>query len=246
MVNCSVIGINGMPTLRQTTTAEFTPVFRLVNNMTGWINNLHIIGSYSGSGDGTTEYNHLINLRGVNGVTVSGNLLEKALGDCVTDNAQEQDANAARNVLVTGNTMLNPWRCNVSFNNVADRWAVMNNYMTYYTSYVNPVCFEPSDLAYVTNVEVGYNDIQSPNPKWEDANHFYDAVVKVTAYFDNTPEEMCTFITTTAIGAFRSSTKPVIRVVRLPGSTWYPPTMRKVPNLRGPAAIPLFRQPLRN
>ncbi len=188
MVNCSVIGINGMPTLRQTTTAEFTPVLRLVNNMTGWINNLHIIGSYSGSGDGTTEYNHLVNLGGVNGVTVSGNLLEKALGDCVTDNAQEQDANAARNVLVTGNTMLNPWRCNVSFNNVADRWAVMNNYMTYYTSYVNPVDLEPwRSVAYVTNVEVGYNDIQSPNPKWEDANHFYDAVVKVTAYFDNTP-----------------------------------------------------------
>jgi chitodextrinase len=187
-VNTSVIGINGMPTLRQTTTTPFTSVLRLVNNMTGWISNLHIIGSYSGSGNGSTEYNHLINCGGVNGVTISGNLLEKALGDCVTENAQEADANACRNVLVTNNTMLNPWRCNVSFNNVTDRWAIMNNYMTYYTSYVNPVDIEPwRAAAYVTNVEVGYNNIISPNPEWQDGSHFYDAVVKVTAWFDNTP-----------------------------------------------------------
>jgi len=133
LVNCSVFGVGGMPTIKQTSRALYTSVFRCVNNMSGWIYGLHIVGTYNGSnGTEVSQYNHLINLGGVNGVTICNNILEKPEGDCITDNAQENDANQSRNVLITNNSMLDPWRCNVSFNCLTDRCDILNNYCSTY------------------------------------------------------------------------------------------------------------------
>lgn len=188
-VNCSVMGIGGMPTIKQTSREKFTSVFRCVNNMSGWIYNLHLVGTYNGS-NGTiqNEWNHLINLGGVNGVTIKGNLLEIPEGDCVTDNAQENDVNQCRNVLITNNSMINPWRCGISTNNLMNNWAILNNYITYSSSYVDPIDLEPwREESYNQNIEIAYNDIQTPLPAWEDATHFYNGVVTLAGWFDSTP-----------------------------------------------------------
>jgi hypothetical protein len=188
-VNTSVIGINGMPTIKQTSTKTGAVALRLVNNMTGWIYNLHIVGTYSGTGLTDTEFSHNISLGGVNGVTISNCLLELPKGDCITDNAQELDKNISRNVLITNNSLLLPSRCNISFNNISDRWAIMNNYLTYAASYVDPIDIEPYQLiSFNTNIEIGYNNIQSPAPAQNDGKtRFYDGIVKFAGWFDPTP-----------------------------------------------------------
>lgn len=185
LVKGSVMGIGGMPTIKQTADAVG---LRLGNNMTGWIYNLHIVGNYAGSGTSSSEYSHNISIGGVNGVTISNNLLETPKGDCITDNAQEQDANICRNVLITNNSLINAWRCDISIVNVSDRWAIMNNYLTYTTSYVDPIDLEPwKESSYLSNIEIGYNNIQSPKPAWNDASHFYQAIVALAGWFDVSP-----------------------------------------------------------
>ena len=185
-VNCSVMGIGGMPTIKQT--SDVSQALLLVDDMTGWIYNLHITGTY----DGTPypmqnkEYAHNIALRGVNGVTISNNLLETPQGDNIGDDGGAN--NAVRNVIITNNTLLDPWRCNISASGVVDRCAIMNNVLTYNSQYVDPIDLEPyQPSSWITNFEIGYNDIQSPMPPKNDATHFYEAIVQITAWFDPTP-----------------------------------------------------------
>ena len=185
-VNCSVMGIGGMPTIKQTD--ELSPALLLVDDMTGWIYSLHIIGTYDGTPYPLTdkEYAHNISLRGINGVTISNNLLETPQGDNIGDDGGAN--NAVRNVLITNNTLLNPWRCNISASGVVDRCAIMNNVLTYNSQYVDPIDLEPyQETSKITNFEIGYNDIQSPKPPKNDATHFYEAIVQITAWFDRTP-----------------------------------------------------------
>ena len=153
--------------------------------MSGWIYNLHLVGAYTGS---RGEYAHNISVGGVNGVTIKGNLLESPIGDAVADNAQENDASAARNVLVDGNTMLHPARCMVSLVNVSDRWAIMNNVMDDSTPWVSPVDLEPwQGASYITNVEVGYNRVTTPADDAETQAGNYIGVVTASGWFDATP-----------------------------------------------------------
>jgi hypothetical protein len=186
MVNCSVMGIGGMPTIKQTD--ELSQALLLVDDMTGWIYNLHIIGTYDGTPHPleNKEYAHNIALRGVNGVTISNNLLETPQGDNIGDDGGAQ--NSVRNVLITNNTLLDPWRCNISASGVCDRWAIMNNYLTYASQYVDPIDFEPyQPSSLVTNMEIGYNNIQSPKPPKNDATHFYQGIVTLAGWFDPIP-----------------------------------------------------------
>ena len=185
-VNCSVMGIGGMPTIKQTD--ELSPALLLVDDMTGWIYNLHIIGTYDGTPYPLTdkEYAHNISLRGVNGVTISNNLLETPQGDNIGDDGGAN--NAVRNVLIANNTLLDPWRCNISASGVVDRMAIMNNVLTYNSQYVDPIDLEPyQPSSLVTNVEIGFNDIESPKPAKNDATHFYQAIVALAGWFDPTP-----------------------------------------------------------
>ena len=148
-VNCSVMGIGGMPTIKQT--SDVSQALLLVDDMTGWIYNLHITGTY----DGTPypmqnkEYAHNIALRGVNGVTISNNLLETPQGDNIGDDGGAGQYGPAT-VIITNNTLLDPWRCNISASGVVDRCAIMNNVLTYYSQYVNPI-----DLATLSTLVLG-------------------------------------------------------------------------------------------
>jgi len=180
-IRCSVIGTGGMPTIRQTGDDKG---LRLAADMTGWIYNLHIVGTYNG-GNASTEFNHNISVGGLNGVTIKGNLLETPMGDNIADHSQSSDGSAAsRNVLIDNNTMVNPRRCNISLVNVSDRWAVMNNVMSYSARYVDPIDLEPwQESSHITNVEVAYNKCTSPGT----AQQFYGKIMDVDDWFDKTP-----------------------------------------------------------
>lgn len=185
----SVIGTGGMPTIKQTSACSSASCagLRLAAGMTGWIYNLHLVGAGSASARG--EYAHNINVGGVNGVTIKGNLLENPMGDGIADNAQENDgASAARNVLVDGNTFVNWGRCMVSLVNVSDRWAIMNNLASDDVAYVSPIDLEPwHEASSITNVEVGYNKITTPANAAETSAGNYVGVVTVSGWFDSTP-----------------------------------------------------------
>jgi len=179
-VKCSVIGIGGMPTIKQTADSV---VLSLRNNMTGWIHNMHCIGTY-GVPDQPTEHAHIIDIGGVNGVTISNNYLENAMGDIISDNAQGGGADTARNVLITNNTLKNCMRTVLSIYWISDRWAIMNNLFYYSTGWANVIEIEPLQAnCYVTNIEVGYNNIQSPGAK----SNYYSYIMDVTNYNDKTP-----------------------------------------------------------
>lgn len=187
LVDCSVIGVGGMPTIKQT--SELSEALLILDDMTGWIYNLHIVGPYDGSPKPpvTNDFGHNIAVRGVNGLTISNNILETPIGDNIGDEGGQQKP--LRNMLITNNTLLNPWRCNISATAVVDRVAIMNNVLTYYSQYVDPIDIEPyQDASFTTNIEVGYNDIQSPKPVLTgDGSHYYEAILQITAWWDETP-----------------------------------------------------------
>jgi hypothetical protein len=187
-VTTSLIGTGGMPTLRQTSTCATSSCvgLRLAAGMTGWIYNLHVVGAYTGS---RGEFAHNISVGGVNGVTIKGNLLENPVGDCIADNAQENDGSAtARNVLIDANTMVHPARCMISLVNVSDRWAVLNNVMDDTTPWVSPIDLEPWQApSLITNIEVGYNRITAPANAAETQAGNYIGVLTASGWSDPTP-----------------------------------------------------------
>ena len=99
-VNTSVMGIGGMPTIKQTGKrigTESNSKYQglcLVADMTGWIYNLHMVGTYDGVSkevmdDG--EYAFNISLRAVNGVTIMNNILETPQGDNISNDGAPGD-----------------------------------------------------------------------------------------------------------------------------------------------------------
>jgi len=189
-VTSGVTSFGAVATIRQTTISSSAAysIFRVAAGATCWIYNLRLQGAQI-VGGGRGEYAHCINLGGVNGVTIKGCLLEYPMGDCIADNAQENDGAAtARNVLVDGNTFLNWGRCMVSLVNVSDRWAMMNNLATDDVAYVSPVDLEPWHAAsLITNIEVGYNKIVTPANSYETSIGNYVGVVTCSGWFDPNP-----------------------------------------------------------
>lgn len=197
-ISSSLIGINGMPTIKQTSGNHGWDgtTFAIANNTTGWIYNLHIIGDYAGQyfnyrknpptypesvypgGEGA----HLIRVGGTNGFTIKGNLLENAWGDAVNGGGSSP-TNPARNVLIDNNTIKNSMRCAISATRTQDRWAILNNKIIHASYYVNPFDAEPNGESFpgentITNFELGYNEWQITSP--------YE-VVLFTGWFDPTP-----------------------------------------------------------
>ena len=193
-VNTSVMGIGGMPTIKQTGKrigTESNSNYQglcLEADMTGWIYNLHLVGTYDGinkdaGADGEFAFN--ISLRGVNGVTIMNNILETPQGDNISDDGAPEKP--VRNVLIKNNSMTNPWRCSISISGIADSWAILNNFITWHSQYVGPIDFEPNkELSLVTNIEFGYNDVYSPELEWQNEGH-YEAIFKPNGWFDQTP-----------------------------------------------------------
>jgi hypothetical protein len=159
-ISGSVGGIGGTPTIQQMNTSAtwgVQRIFILAPGMTGWIYNLHLVGTFNGS-NAVTEYGHLLDVGNVNGVTIQANLLENAMGDAVsTDNGQFDGGTLCQNVLVNANTIRNPYRCGLAFTFNQRNWVVINNIIDKQVNYVSGVDFEPEKTGTVLNVEVAYN-----------------------------------------------------------------------------------------
>jgi hypothetical protein len=163
LVYGSVGGINGMPTIQVPSGAgtATTSVLALAPGMSGWVYNLHLVGYYAGEAPYTAvgEWAMGINVGGVNGVTIKGNLIENVMGDSIsTDGASWDGGTGPVNVLVDGNSLVNPYRCAVAFcSSVQDRqWVIMNNFIDKRNAFVSALDFEPEGGT-ITNVEFAYN-----------------------------------------------------------------------------------------
>lgn len=192
----SVLGTGGMPTIKQTNTSGNTgtaAIFIVSADTTGWIYNLHLVGTYAGQYfnyrsnppsypnavyPSNGEWAHAISLSGVNGVTIKGNLIENVWGDGVSDGSTNTTT-PARNVLIDNNTFNNAMRCEISSTTLTNGWAIMNNKFIHQSYYVNPIDLEPNgDPDFITNYEFGFNQFSITSPY---------AVIEITNYFDPTP-----------------------------------------------------------
>jgi hypothetical protein len=155
----SVGGAGGMPTIKQTNTAgDMSAVaLRLAAGMTGWVYNLHLIGTHNGT-NATGEWAHNIDVGSVNGVTIKGNLLENAMGDSIGSDISAFDGGStSSNVIIDSNTLKNPRRCGIAFVKNQRNWVITNNIIDKQVNYVSAVDFEPESGGTVLNVEVSYN-----------------------------------------------------------------------------------------
>lgn len=170
IVSTSIGGVGGTPTIRTTNSAGTNAgsILRLAPGMTGWVYNLHLVGAFDG-GNASGEWAHNIDVGSVSGVTISGNVLENAIGDAVGTDASAFDGGSTRsvNVLVDANTMRNPYRCAVAFTKNQSNWLITNNLIDKQVNYVSGIDIEP-EAATVTNVEIAYNRFvmnnRTPNP----------------------------------------------------------------------------------
>jgi hypothetical protein len=157
----SVGGVGGMPTIKRLDWNNiYSPDnFHLADNMTGWIYNLHLVGPYDGV-TRVSEWQHNIAMGQQSGVTIKGNILENPQGDCISNSEFNHPAN---NVLIDGNSCINPYRCGIAFVGAADGWVIINNRIDKNNavdagaSYVSGIDFEPELQEYVQNVEVAFN-----------------------------------------------------------------------------------------
>ena len=163
LVYGSLGGINGMPTLKVTSGSgtSTTSVVALAPGMTGWVYNLHLVGYYQTEAPypAAGEWAMGINVGSVSGVTINRNLIENVMGDAIsTDGASWDGGSGPVNVLVDGNSLVNPYRCAVAFcSKVQDRqWVIINNLVDKRNAYVSGLDFEPEGGT-ITNVEFAYN-----------------------------------------------------------------------------------------
>jgi hypothetical protein len=167
----SVGGVGGKPTIKTTSTSAngTGKILVLASGMTGWVYNLHLVGTFNGSNANGGEFSHNLDVGSVNGVTIKGNLFENAMGDSVsTDISHFDGGRGGQNVIVSNNTMKNPYRCAVGFTYSQKNWVIMNNVIEKPVNFVSGIDFEPEAAGTVTNVEVAYNRFvmnnRTPNP----------------------------------------------------------------------------------
>jgi hypothetical protein len=197
-IKSSVIGINGMPKIKQTSGIHgwTGTTFDIAHGLTGWIYNLHMIGEYNGEyfnyrrnyptypepvypdGEGA----HNIRFGGTSGFTVKGNIFENAWGDGI-NGGRSSTTYPAKNILIDNNTFINAMRCAISATSTQDRWAILNNKIIHASYYVNPFDAEPNEeptpgANTITNYEIAHNEWQITSP--------YE-VVLFTGWFDPTP-----------------------------------------------------------
>jgi hypothetical protein len=165
-VTTSLIGTGGMPTIKTVNTDQYGTgsVLQLADGFSGWVYNIHAVGTWDGTISPGTEYNHGINMGCVNGVTVMGNLLEKMRGDGISTDACQQSGGSSQNVLVANNTTKDTWRCGVAFTTTSMNWVIRDNLIDKQVNYVAGIDFEPWTIPLtVTNVEVLYNKFNMNN-----------------------------------------------------------------------------------
>jgi hypothetical protein len=164
----SVGGVGGMPTIHSYYTGWSKGVLVGASEMSNaWIYNLHVIGNYLPPGTFGHESSPGIDFDGATHVTVSGCIIENTQGDGVSTGLGMWNQRATTNVLVTGNTIRNPFRNGVALM-FGDRWAVVNNIIDKQVNYVSGVDMEPGNLStatasFTSDVEVAYNKFTMNN-----------------------------------------------------------------------------------
>jgi hypothetical protein len=158
-VRTSVLGTGSTrPTIRQTVSGSPGEgvILSVPDGSQVWIAHLHLVGTYSGGSAGT-EWDHCVDLGNVDGVTIQDNVCEDPKGDCFGGDQVTPNGGSSKNVLITNNTCINPWRCGVAML-WSERFAVMNNVFDKQANYVSAIDFEPvQDPHSTTTVEVAYN-----------------------------------------------------------------------------------------
>lgn len=165
-VTTSLIGTGGMPTIKTIDTEQYqnASVLHLVDGFSGWVYNLHAVGTWDGTVNPGTEYNHGINVGCVNGVTIMGNLLEKVRGDGISTDGCQQSGGSSQNVLVANNTTKDTWRCGIAFTTTSTNWVIRDNLIDKQVNYVSGIDFEPWKTPLTVNsVEVLYNKFNMNN-----------------------------------------------------------------------------------
>jgi hypothetical protein len=155
----SVGGVGGMPTIKQTNTSATWGAQKMMilqPGMTGWIYNLHLVGTFNGSNN-VTEHGHQLDVGSVNGVTIKGNLIENAMGDNISSDISQYDGPGGQNVIVDGNTLRNPYRCAVGFISNQRNWVIMNNVIEKPVNFVSGIDVEPEGGGTVVGLEIAYN-----------------------------------------------------------------------------------------
>jgi hypothetical protein len=159
-VTTSLIGTGGMPTIKtaNTNTNYLGDVLMLPKTFTGWIYNLHLVGTFSGTGSSAGEWAHTIDLGCVSNVSIVGNLLEKASGDGIgTDQCHTEVSGTATNVLIENNTIKDTWRCSVALIWNSNYWVIRDNVFDKQVNYVSGIDFELEGTSTANSVEVLYN-----------------------------------------------------------------------------------------
>jgi hypothetical protein len=155
----SVGGISGMPKIRQFNPAGDAGgvVVKLGAGMSGWVYNLHLIGTYAGSAT-TGEWAHNIDVGSVKNVTIKNNILENAMGDGIGTDASRWDGgnNISENIIIDNNTILDPYRCGIGLVFNQRNWLIVNNVIEKKVNYVSGIDFE-TEGGTIKNIEVAYN-----------------------------------------------------------------------------------------
>ena len=159
-VYTSIGGVGGMPTIMNTNTSATWPLQKIIilaPGMSGWVYNLHLVGTFDGT-NAVTEHGNQVDVGSVNGVTIKNNLFENPQGDAVSTDASAFDGGGgSQNVLVDGNTMRNPYRCAIALNYAASNWVATNNVMDKQVNFVSGIDIEPEKAGVVLHLEIAYN-----------------------------------------------------------------------------------------
>ena len=149
-----------------------------INNI--WVYNLHLKGNYTGCNgtyegtlsacDQSHEGQQAIMLGSGSNYTIKGNYIELPSADCIGDGRQPDDDSHGygdiHNVLVDGNTCVNPYRVTIALTGSSANWLITNNVLSKTTGQVNwPIDIEPNNNARrVNDIEIGHNTITSGHP----------------------------------------------------------------------------------
>lgn len=107
------------------------------------------------------EYSMGIALYGARNVTISDNLVANTIGDNIYLGNGGLGPN--QNVLIRGNTLVNPFRCAIAFIH-AKEVAVIDNVIVKIGTFVSAIDFEPNDPSEINSeIEVAYNDVTISN-----------------------------------------------------------------------------------
>jgi hypothetical protein len=174
-VSTSVIGTGAGRPLLQMTGDTGNPVHgvysahaivRLVGAGVGsryWIYNLHLRGSFTTTPQGEFDYGLEVV---ASNVTIRDNVIEDTYGDSIQLGDEYRSPNLAKNVLIDGNTLSNPYRTNI-FPNLVDHVWIGNNVLRRTSAYdagyvVSNIDFEPDQNPGDSYVEIAYNELTVP------------------------------------------------------------------------------------